>query len=178
LDDRDRAVLGCKTHIVRGDNRYTLDDYEHDAVFVFLDLVVNLRAHATRDRAGEEVRDQVHNFGKIFHGVNKDGDNIQNAAEALQAIGACDELVVARVRANSLGIHKVEPCNGDRKDRTAKALTAETKWRANTTLGRVDATARWNIALAASVIINSVVVLVEHCFAGPACREPKGSAHG
>ena len=102
--------------------------------------------------------------------------DVDDAREALQAVGALDDPVVARVRPHVLRLHQVNASDREREDWAAAPLQAEPDGRAWAPRGRVDAAAGWDHALAADKIFDALVVLVEHRLASPARGEAAGRA--
>ncbi|KOO22292.1 hypothetical protein Ctob_003696 [Chrysochromulina tobinii] len=141
--------------------------------------MMDLRGHAPSDRAREQVDDEVQQLRKVAGGLEEDGDDVKDARDELEAVGARDQLVVARVGADLLGVHYVDAGERDRKHRATEALEAQAEARALAALARIDAAALAEVALAARVIVQTVVILVEHRLARPAGGAPKGYAdHG
>ena len=104
-------------------------------------------------------------------------NNVKHTRDQLQAVGAGDDLVVARVGTVLLGVHHVEPREREREDGAAQALAGEPEARARTPSSGVAAAALWDVALAADIVVEAVGrVLLEDGLTRPAGRAPKGGA--
>mmetsp|Transcript_15952 Transcript_15952/g.51141 ORF Transcript_15952/g.51141 Transcript_15952/m.51141 type:complete len:223 (-) Transcript_15952:49-717(-) len=147
-----------------------------DTVCVRFDLVVDLGAHAAGDREGDEVGNKVDDVRRLACLLHKDGDDVEDARGELQAVREGDDLVVPRVGPDPLGVHEVQPRDGDGEDGAAASLEAEAELGSAAHVGRVHAAAVGDVALEANVVLHAARVLVEHSLAGPARGQAKGRA--
>ena len=91
------------------------------------------------------------------------------ARDHLHAIGKLDNLVVSRVRMKAFHIHNINPCDRKWQYITAAALATEAEEGALAHVWEVKATALWNVALAAHVVLNAISNFFQKCLAPVAC---------
>ena len=63
---------------------------------------------------------------------------------------------------DALRVHQMEAGDGERGDRETASFTAKADHRARAALGRRDAAATWNVALAANKVLHAIVIRVEN----------------
>mmetsp|Transcript_23391 Transcript_23391/g.39967 ORF Transcript_23391/g.39967 Transcript_23391/m.39967 type:complete len:313 (-) Transcript_23391:40-978(-) len=159
-------------------DRHALRHNVRDLILVFLDLMVDLGAHAAGHGERYEVSDAVDNLGRFTRLIHENGHDVKDACEELEAVGAPDDLPVARVRADLLLVHEVDAGDAQREDWAAAPLQAEAARAAGETPLKVNAAAGPHVPLAADEIFDAVVVLVEDGLPHVACRETTWRANG